>query len=215
MKFLALIGCTLVSFLSLKAQNGYIRLSTDSLLTGYIKTVYDFNDNQHVLEFWRTKNDKDPARFFKSEIEEYAINKDTFRILRNFQPFPSGDFFLHDIDAEVLQSGRIELLKVRNPYYKDKSLPLPIPVDGGVIITVSARLFEEPIENVPTIFILRTPRNNFMRGVPSVDEAFREVIHEFFSPLAIESFEKENGKLTFRKLEKLVAYYNIKTSKRL
>jgi hypothetical protein len=51
-----------------------------------------------------------------------------------------------------------------------------------------------------------------MMGVPQLKEAFQEVIHEFFSPVAIESFEKENGPIVFKKLEKMVEYYNFRTT---
>jgi hypothetical protein len=215
MKVLIFCFGLLLGTTATNAQNGYIRLSSDSTLSGYIKTVFDRDDHQHVLEFWRTKNDKDPVRIRKSDVEEYAIHKDTFRILKNFQPFPPADFFLDDTDAKVLQSGRIELLSVRNPYYRDKSGPLPMPVNGGTLLVITVDLFSEPIENVPVIFVLHTPRNGFMRGVPSKGEAFQDVISEFFSPVAVETFEKENGPLTIRKLKKLVAYYNEKTARKL
>lgn len=149
----------------------------------------------------------------RSDVLDYAIKKDTFRILKNFKPFDSEELFIHNLDAKVIESGRMELLRIANPYYK--SPPPVYPVGNGVgggAISVSVRLFKQSPENIPTIFILHTPRNNFMRGVPQAEEQFNEVVHDFFSDIAIESFERENGPLTFSNLKKMVAYYNMKIS---
>lgn len=143
------------------AQNGYIRLTNDSVLTGYIKHVLSIKDNEHVLEFWRTKNDKSPRRFMRSDVLDYAIKKDTFRILKNFKPFDSEELFIHNLDAKVIESGRMELLRIANPYYK--SPPPVYPVGNGVgggAISVSVRLFKQSPENIPTIFILHTDRKS-------------------------------------------------------
>jgi hypothetical protein len=209
----SLTALSLFCFATVQAQNGYIRLENDSVLVGYIKPVLSVKDGDHALEFWKTKNDKSPRRIIRKDILDYAIKNDTFRVLKNFKPFDSEELFIDNQDARILQSGRVELLKVRNPYYKNNNAGM---LGVGVVpgITVGVRIFKEPIWNIPNILILHVPRNHLMRGVPEVDEQFSEVVHDLFSEIAIQSFEKENGPLRFGDLRKFVAFYNLKTSVR-
>lgn len=200
---LILLFCSLFSFSN--AQTDYLILEDGALLRGYIKTARDINDGQPLLELWQTKTDKSPVRYHRSDVEEFAMSGDTFRILKNFQPFYGEEFFLHDIQAEIIEAGSIELLKATNPYYKDHSWPA---LYGGAVVAISISLFNQPIENIPQIFVLHTPRNNFMRGVPESAEGFREAVMDFFSPEEIKDFVDKNGKLSLRKLRKLVAYVN-------
>ena len=187
------------------AQTGYIELEDGTLLKGYIKTVRNINDAQPLLELWKTKTDKAAVRYYRSDVEDFAMAGDTFRILKNFQPFYSEEFFLHDIEAEIIERGRIEPLKATNPYYKNHAWPM---LYGGAVAAISISLFNEPIENIPELYVLRTPRNNFMRGVPDSAEGFLEAVIDFIPPQEIKDFVDKNGKLNLRKLRKVVTYVN-------
>lgn len=188
---------------TLFAQQDYLVLSDGSLVQGYVKLVRDINNGESMLELWRTKTDKSPVRYHKRDIDAFAISGDTFRILKNFQPFYGEEYFLHDVEAEVVQGGRIELLKAPNPYYKT------LPYYGGVAgVAISLALFNKPIENIPEIYILHTPKNNFMRGIPGSNDQFEQALLDFFTLEELKSFVNTNGKVSIRKLRKLVAFVN-------
>lgn len=211
MKTKLIIGLLLLGFYS-NAQNGYIKFHEDSTLVGYLKYFNSLQDGEQLIEFWETKKDKSPDRYHKGEIIEYAISKDTFRILKYFRPFESEEIHFEVIEAEVVQSGRIELLKIRNPYYRSNYVGGGL---AGAAVTISLDLLDKSLENTPVIYVLRESINNYMRGVPEKDKKFNEVIRDFFPEAAIESFEKNNGKVKIRNLKALVQYYNLKTSKKI
>ena len=165
------------------AQHDYLVLTGGTVLQGHIKMVRNINNGEPMLELWRTKTDRSPVRYYKSDIDEFAMAGDTFKVLKNFQPFDGEDYFLHDVEAKVVQHGRIELLRAPNPYYH--ALPAPFP---SYEVTLTISLFNKPINDIPEIYILHTPRNRFMRGIPEAREKFAEALLEFFTIEEIESF---------------------------
>jgi hypothetical protein len=195
------------------AQNGYIKLDNDSVLVGFVRLYFDANQREQLVEYWRTKNDKTPRRIQKKDILEYAIKKDTFLILRNFQPFPDEDAFIDIAEATLLSNGKIQYLSVRNPYYRQNAVGYGVGgAVGGAIVGISIALGDK-IDNVPVIFALRERANGYIRGVPKKKELFQEVVQDFFSSKAIESFNRDTGKsISFRNLQDFVEYYNRKVS---
>jgi hypothetical protein len=192
------------------AQNGYVKFDKDSVLTGFIRMYTAPGNKKEFLEFWKTKNDRQPIRIDRRDIVEYAIRKDTFHVLRNFQPFPSEDIFFEVVDARIIRNGRIQLLKMKNPYYRTDHI-VAGGLAGGVVVAVSVSLMDK-VTNVPYILALREPSNGYIRAVPKKAELFDEVMSDFFSEKAITSFVKNKEELKFRTLVEFVDYYNARMS---
>jgi hypothetical protein len=189
------------------AQNGYIKLSDDSVQTGYIRYVTSVKNGEQLIEFWKTKTDKAPVKFHKKEIVEYAIKKDTFLILKNFQPFEGEDIFFEAVDARIMKSGKVQLLRANNPYYNANNM-IPVPVPGAGTVFVVSLALGGKIANIPTVDVLRESGNDYMRGVPVNRAMFEEVVRDFIPEETIRSFVERFGPVSFKNLKELVAFYN-------
>ena len=86
MRSVILIALTLLVH-STWGQNGYVKLNNDSTLVGYLKYYHSIQDGSLGIEFWQTKKDKNPRKISRQVIDEYAIKKDTFKVLHQFKPF--------------------------------------------------------------------------------------------------------------------------------
>ena len=198
---------TLVLFtlaVTVRAQTGFIKHSDDSVEHGFIRFYTDRNTGEQLIEFWKSKDQDKGVRYHKSELEEYGIGKDRYIILKNFQPVPSEDYFFDAIEAKVLESGTIELMRVPNPTAKGTLTNNPAYPGGAVMM---------PGPN-SAIDVIRFVRKNTTRPVPTAREEFREFMQEQFSEKALEAFEKEEGKLAPAKLRKFVKFYNEKTAEK-
>jgi len=189
------------------SQNGYIKIGNDDPLVGYVKYITTPNDGR-LLELWKTKTDKSPQRFQLDEVDEYAIGKDTFLIFRSLKPFNNIDVFFDLVEAKILSSGKVQLLKFENPYYAKNQMTVSAAMGGGITAAVAVSIFTEPIERVPSIYLLREPHNNYIRGASNKHQPFIETINDFYTEVAIKDFEIEHGELSFRKLTKFVRFCN-------
>ncbi len=109
MKTLALIFFW-VSCISAFGQNGYVILSNDSIIYGYVKTVTSI-DGEPEVELWKTTKDRNPIRYKKYSLKEYAIKKDTFRIFRELEIF---DDYYGRTEAKRIVGGKIHLYYAYN-----------------------------------------------------------------------------------------------------
>ncbi len=104
MKKLAFIF-VFVSSISAFSQNGYIILSNDSIIYGYVKTLTSISGEPEV-ELWKTMKDKNPTRYERRALKEYAIKKDTFRIFHNLEAYNN---YLVTAEAKRIVGGKIQL----------------------------------------------------------------------------------------------------------
>lgn len=205
---------------SATAQGGYVKLyESGDVKAGFLRFVRPPGQEMQ-LELWNGKNDKDPTRFFMDEISEYSMGKDTFRIIRNFQPFPGKDIFFEIAEAKIVVSGPIELLKIFNPYYRQ---PGVVGFSSGAVnvaVTIDKKT------NQQTILALNERRNGYIRAVnekvfaaPNPTTGFpsertkmiREVVEDFFPAAAIDEYEKTTKKkLTDKNLKKFMLDYKAK-----
>jgi len=119
-RILALIFFS-VYYISVLGQNGYIILNNDSIVHGYLKIV----NWGAEIELWKTLKDKNPSRFKRLSLKEYAIKKDTIRI---FQDIVTSSVFLDNIDiieddfvtivAKRIVGGRVQLYEMLQPLMK-------------------------------------------------------------------------------------------------
>lgn len=151
--FIMLVVC--LSF-SAESQNGFVKLRNDSVMKGYLK--YTFSDIGRGIEFWRSKKDKAPLRLRMSDVYEYAINDDTFRVLQNYKPFPDRDLHFDIVEANVLLRGKVDLMV----HLRNSSL-----YTGSRASGVDRH-----------IFVLQNPTSKYIRGIPS-GEKFFEALEDF------------------------------------
>jgi hypothetical protein len=115
MKAVLPIVFIVVSFNSI-AQNGYLKLVDDgSVLVGYLKYYTNHLNGQAGIELWKTKTDRDPLQFPKTEIFEYAIKKDTIPIIQNFRPFENTPTYFDLVEAKIISRGKVNLFWFRLP----------------------------------------------------------------------------------------------------
>ena len=98
-----------MSLSQLVAQNGYVKLDNDSTIIGYLKYYTSIKDGHPGIEVWKTKKDKEPRRIPKWKIHEYAIKKDTFRVLTQFKPFHDTPTYFELVEATLKSSGKVNL----------------------------------------------------------------------------------------------------------
>ncbi len=179
-------------------QRGYIKLKNDSILIGFLRLQTSFMDGHPEIELWKSKNDKNPKVYKKVLLKEYAIKKDTFRILQDFKPFEDKETSFYIIDAKLIIGGKVELLQVKYT----KAAPL-VPI--GAIGSVSFTLFLREIPN--PFYVLNDPSTNYMAGVRS-GKTFSSTLSEFFEDNFLHHYSGRFGKIHIKDLKKLVQYYN-------
>jgi hypothetical protein len=196
------------------AQGGYVKLyETGETLVGFIRFVQPVGQDRE-LEIWTGRNDERPARVSLEEVSEYSMGKDTVRIIRNFQPFPSKDIFFDMAEAKILVSGPIELLKISNPYYKR---PAGLGYSSGGI---GVGIIIDKKTNQQTILALHERRNGYIRAVNEKrntgatgiekNKLIREVLEDFFPASAIAEYEANNKSLNERNLKRFMKDYKAK-----
>lgn len=184
-------------------QNGYIRLKNDSVLSGFIRHVPLESSGERGLEFWRSKTDKNPRKISKDDIIEYAIKKDTFKLIHQFKPFESEDTYFEVAEAQLQSSGKVRLYKLEvNP--NSKYIPTG---PGGGITQIPVRVY---ITNYSIIYLLEYPKTNYVRALPNEDEKLHEALIDFFPERFITKYEEVKGKIKYRNIPDLVKFYNSK-----
>jgi len=177
------------------AQNGYIKFKNNQIATGFIKVHYAATAHEHQVELSLSSNDPNPKRYHKKDILEYAIHKDTFRILKEFYPYEVEQIYYEVIDAKVIHSGKISLLEIHNSF---------TTLDKGLF----EALHDQNPSQVPYFYVLQDIESGYVRGVPSKKGKFREVLKEFYSDEILAAYEKEHGAIHFKDLEKFVVFGN-------
>jgi hypothetical protein len=90
------------------SQKGYIITQSDSLKIGFLK--YQRNDKSQLeIELWETKRDKNPKKYLLSELNEYAIKKDTFRVFTNVYPYKGESLFFDILELRIIKKGKLNL----------------------------------------------------------------------------------------------------------
>lgn len=184
--------------LSLSAQNGYLKTKSDSVITGYLKYYASANDGSPGIELWKTKNDKNPRRIPKSEIVEFAIKKDTFKVLHQYKPFTDSKTYYEIIDAERKSSGKINLYRI---YNRQRTR-----TNGNTVYVIP----DGSIEDYEYLYILEDGKTGFMKTIPSRKAKIDEALKDFFPERYIVKYAEVNGKIKYSDIPDLVKLYNSK-----
>lgn len=181
------------------AQNGYLKLTNDSTFTGYLKYYASVSDGRPGIEFWRTKNDKSPRRIPKQQISEYAIRKDTFKVLHKFKPFHDGDTYFEIADAKLKSSGKINL------YIVDNSQNRVSTYTGGGLIPA---IIDESSGNHPFLYLLEDNRSGYIGALSSKKDKLREALRDFFPDAYLTKYAEVKGEIKYKSVPDLVKLYN-------
>jgi hypothetical protein len=183
-------------------QNGYVRLlKNDSILTGFIRQYISVSDGEPGIELWKTKKDKDPIRLLKSTITEYALNKDTIKVLHNFAPFENSSVNYSVVDANFLSRGKINLLIIKN-YRNNQRIS---NYTGGGLIPA---LIDEMAGNYTYLYLLENPSSGYLRALPSKKEKLRDLLSDFFPERYIELYNEKKGIVSYKNIKEFVTLYN-------
>ena len=183
-------------------QNGYIQLlDGDSVLTGFVRRVTDKSHGE-ALEFWKTKYDKNPRRILKDDIHEYAVKKDTFRILHNFQPFADEGVYFERVEAAVRHGKRINVMLV---FYTNPDA-VSTYTGGGLLFGA----IDAVNKNYPYIYLLEDSSGGLPRAIPSKGEEYMDALKEFFPARYLERYAEENGPIKYKNIPKVAELFNSK-----
>ncbi|MBX2967533.1 MAG: hypothetical protein KF845_15430 [Cyclobacteriaceae bacterium] len=201
MRWYLVILLVALSF-NLYSQNGYVKISSDSIMIGFVKRYTSHMDGSKGLEVWRTKNDPQPIRVKMSSIYEYAIKKDTFRILHDFIPFASEKIYFETVEAQVISTGKVTLLKINALNDRKRSTQSMIIYTGER--PVSVMTFRE---NNYT-YVLEEPGTDYLRALPYEQQKLLETLKEFFPERYLIRYKEEKGAIVYSKVPALVKLYN-------
>ncbi len=188
---------------SINAQNGYVKLLSNLTINGFIKQNRSIETGELEIEVWLTKKDKTPKTYRLSDITEYAIKKDTFRILTNFYPFEDNDLHFDIVRAKIIQKGKVDLL-ILNP---DITLTFSNAMGGGLI----PALIDENLSNYNyngSIFILSCESKNLLGSVSHQKDEFVNTMKKYFNDdynLMKKIIDRE---YKFKHLKTIVKKYN-------
>lgn len=202
MKILFLI-VLVISTLSVFGQNGYVKLDNDSTLNGYLRYYVSNKDGHQGIELWRTKRDKNPLKIPKQRINEYAIKKDTFKVLHQFRPFHDSETYYELVDAKLKSSGKVNLYLIKN---NQNAMMVGMYTGGGlvpVLITVSLGGYDY-------MYILEDKQTSFLKALPSKKEKLFEALLEFFPERYIRKYQEVKGEIRYNSVYDLVKLYNSK-----
>jgi len=180
------------------SQNGYAKLLNDSILVGYLKH-YTPVSGARGIEVWKDKKDKHPAKLLLTEISEYAVNKDTFKIFREFLPFQESDVYIELAQAKIISRGKIILYQItefKNPNRTDPKTGAPIILDDN---------FKEYY-----FFVLEEKATGHKRAISTNKEKMREVLLDFFPERYLIKYAEVNGKIKYKTIPDVVKLYNSK-----
>lgn len=187
-------------------QYGYVKLESDSLISGYIKSYKEFNTAEQGLEIWRTKQDKAPIRILKTDIREYAIKKDTSRILHDFSPFIDKEIYFHNAEAQYVNRGKLNLLVIKD--YK-RYIPQITPGNGASVISLGIYLVKYGIDK-NHIYIIEDSKTGLIKAMPSKKEGLNLALLDFFPESFLQRYAKEKKEITDKNLPEFIAFYNSK-----
>ncbi|MEZ4972437.1 MAG: hypothetical protein R2820_03970 [Cyclobacteriaceae bacterium] len=183
-------------------QYGYIKLYNDAIVEGHLRRYVSFKDGHQGIELWKTKNDKEPRKIPKTEIQEYAIKKDTFKVFHDYYSFYYPDIYFKLIDGKRRQSGKI------NVYVLFQKNLDPTINDAMSLGTIGKN---EPFYKGggSDIYILER-RDGFFRDMPLELEKLEDALLDFFPERVLNRYkeEKGRGKIKYKSIPKLVKFYN-------
>jgi len=180
-------------------QNGYVKFENDSIKVGYLRNIILPGSNDRAIELWETKKDKSPLKLKKKNLTEYAINRDTFKILNYFRPFHDDNIDFEMVEAKVIARGKLELLIIDNYANTVSSY-----TGGGLI----PGLIDVSMGNVTFIYVLADVSNYFPQGIPARKLKFENALMDFFSIKFLNEYQRQNGKIKYKDLPDLVRAYN-------
>jgi hypothetical protein len=192
-----------LSLYPLFAQNGYVKLDNGSMITGYLKHYRSIKDGHPGIEVWRSKKDKEPLKIAKWKIDEYAIKKDTFRVLTQFRPFHDTPTYFELVEAKLKSSGKISLFIISN--YQNANR-VSTYTGGGVI----PALIDESLGNHTFMYLIEDKETGFLKALPSKKNKLMESLLEFFPQDYITRYAEIKGEINYRSLPDLVNLYNSK-----
>jgi hypothetical protein len=202
MRILLLTILTFSSF-KLSGQNGYIKLDSDSTLVGYLRYYVAIKDGHQGIELWRTKKDKNPLKIPKRAISEYAIKKDTFKVLHQFQPFHGTQTYFEVVDAKLKSRGKVNLYIIEN--YQNVNR-VSTYTGGGLIPAI----IDESLGNHTYMYILEDKKTGFLKALPSKKEKLKESLMDFFPEKYIIKYDEVKGEISYKSVPDLVELYNSK-----
>jgi hypothetical protein len=182
----------------LHAQNGYVRLTNDSIISGYVR-FYTSIEGQQGLEVWKTKRDKNPRRIATPKIYSFAIGKDTFRVLRQFKPFGEGPTYYEEVLAKVLVTGSVNLYSVPPPAEASAGVAA-----GGVVVSLAMM---DPNLSGGQIYVLERPSTGYIRAISAMKEPMREALRDFFPDAFISTYEVK-GRIKYGSVPEMAKKYN-------
>lgn len=69
-------------------QKGYVKISEDSIIEGYVRYRTPLKNGEREIELWRSKKDKHPLRFLESDLLEYSLGNEIIKVDKNVRPGP-------------------------------------------------------------------------------------------------------------------------------
>lgn len=193
----------LVTVLTTQAwgQSGYVKLDNDSTLVGFLRHYISAEDGHQGFELWRTKKDKNPLKIPKRTINEYAIKKDTFKVLHQFKPFHDSEMYFEMIDAKRKSSGKVNLYMLE--YYKN-IVNVVIPYNGAYKVDYSSPWTYQ------FIYILENKENSYLKALPTKRGKLKEELINFFPEKYVLKYEEVYGEIHYKSIPELVKLYNSK-----
>jgi hypothetical protein len=192
-----------VSTLKSFGQNGYIKLDNDSTIVGYLRYYVSFMDGHQGIELWRTKKDKEPLKIPKQTINEYAIKKDTFKVLHQFKPFQDTQTYFELVDAKLKSRGKVNLYIIEN--YNNTNR-VSTYTGGGLIPAI----IDESLGNYTYMYILEDKTTGFLKALPSKKEKLKESLMDFFPEKYVVKYDQVKGEINYKSIPDLVKLYNSK-----
>jgi len=190
------------------AQQGYVINEADSTFSGYVRSYRSPVDGEEGIEVWKTKNDKNPRKFPRESIVEYAIKKDTFRVFHQYRPFPDKELFFEIMEARVLMHGKVNLYEIT---YSQKSTSVYVTMGiiggalggaiGGGVVSGS-----RPVK----AYVLEHKKTGFLEALPRTKDKLEESLKNFFPEGYVSKYAevKNKGKITYEHVPDMVRLYN-------
>lgn len=188
----------------LMGQNGYVKLyKNDSIIAGYVKHYKSALNGQLGIELWRNKRDKHPLRLPITSILEYAIKKDTFRILKNFRPFQEASTYFALVEAKLISRGKVNLFAIEDYQNPKRSSTY---TGGGLI----PELIDESMGNFTYIYVIENSSSGYLRALPSKRTRLMQVLLDFFPETYLNTYGALAEGITYKAIPSFVKLYNSK-----
>lgn len=182
------------------AQYGYIITEDGSVKNGFIKYQRNFHAGHLEIELWKTKNDKAPKRYPLAGLKEYAIKKDTFRVVREFRPFEEVEHSIELIELKIINRGHLNLYETKEQLEKkswilSRDYDLEYEFDGS---------YKVVNRQAAKTYIIDDHKGNFFAVDP---DNFEDDLSEF---LNFEKLSKEvtTKKFKYKHIPELIELYN-------